>query len=30
MKTVGFATLDIVIAHKVYKKALEAGIGVNI
>ena len=30
MKTVGIATLDIVIAHKVYKKALEAGIGVNI
>ncbi len=27
MKTVGFATLDIVIAHKVYERAMTAGIG---
>ena len=30
MKTVGFATLDIVIAHKVYEKALKAGIGTEL
>lgn len=30
MKTVGFATLDIVIAHNVYEKALKAGVGRNI
>ena len=30
MKTVGFATLDIVIAHKVYEKAVAAGRGRNI
>jgi ornithine cyclodeaminase len=27
MKTVGFATLDIVIAFNVYKKAVAAGVG---
>lgn len=27
MKTVGFATLDIVIAYNVYKKAVKAGVG---
>jgi ornithine cyclodeaminase len=27
MKTVGFATLDIVIAYKIYQKAIEKGIG---
>ena len=27
MKTVGFATLDIVIAHRVYEKAVKAGVG---
>ncbi|MEG1799711.1 MAG: ornithine cyclodeaminase family protein [Synergistaceae bacterium] len=30
MKTVGFATLDIVIAHKVYDLAIEKGIGKHI
>lgn len=30
MKTVGFATLDIVIAHKVYEKAVALGRGRNI
>lgn len=30
MKTVGFATLDVVIAHNVYKKAIKAGIGFTI
>ncbi|MDL2298442.1 ornithine cyclodeaminase family protein [Synergistaceae bacterium OttesenSCG-928-D05] len=30
MKTVGFATLDVVIAHNVYQKAIEAGVGRNI
>lgn len=30
MKTVGFATLDIVIANKVYNKAIAAGAGTNI
>ena len=30
MKTVGFATLDIVIAHKVYEKALKAGVGTEL
>jgi ornithine cyclodeaminase len=27
MKTVGFATLDIVIAHRIYDKAIKAGVG---
>jgi ornithine cyclodeaminase len=30
MKTVGFATLDIVIAHKVYSKAIQKGVGKQI
>jgi ornithine cyclodeaminase len=30
MKTVGFATLDIVIAHNIYNKAVETGIGTNL
>lgn len=30
MKTVGFATLDIVIAFNVYKKAVAAGVGRSI
>ncbi|MDR1965953.1 MAG: ornithine cyclodeaminase family protein [Synergistaceae bacterium] len=30
MKTVGFATLDIVIAHKIFNKAVEMGIGADL
>ncbi|MDO4561212.1 MAG: ornithine cyclodeaminase family protein [bacterium] len=30
MKTVGFATLDIVIAYNIYKKAIAEGVGVTI
>lgn len=30
MKTVGFATLDIVIAHHIYRKAVERGVGTAI
>ena len=30
MKTVGFATLDIVIANKVYNKAVAVGAGTNL
>ncbi|MDR3279604.1 MAG: ornithine cyclodeaminase family protein [Synergistaceae bacterium] len=30
MKTVGFATLDIVIAHHIYDKAAEMGIGIRL
>ena len=30
MKTVGFATLDIVIAHNIYQRAVERGVGITL
>lgn len=30
MKTVGFATLDIVIAHNIFRRAVECGVGVTL